>query len=146
MIQRKNGNWSPKQEVETAPEETCNVHTTAEEVDVPNVVGKTEKDATTLLKNKGFTVKVLKNEDKTKVKGIVLKQSSKKAPKGSEITITVNTYDGKPISGNTTNTNTTAANTVGGGSTNTAGGNTNTVNQGGTTGNTVPQGTTTPKK
>lgn len=126
----KNGSWSPKQQVETAPEETCNVHTTAEEIDVPNVVGQTEKNATTLLKNKGFTVKVLKNEDKTKAKGVVLKQSSKKAPKGSEITITVNTYDGKPGSGNTT-TNTTATNTVGGNSN--------------TTGNNTSSGNTTPK-
>lgn len=90
------GNWSPKQQVEKAPEEKCNVHTTAEQIDVPNVVGQTEANATTLLKNKGFTVKVLKNEDKTKAKGVVLKQSSTKAPKGSEITITVNTYDGIP--------------------------------------------------
>lgn len=126
----KNGNWSPKQQVETAPEETCNVHTTAEEIDVPNVVGQTEKNATTLLKNKGFTVKVLKNEDKTKAKGVVLKQSSKKAPKGSEITITVNTYDGRPSSGNTT-TNTTATNTVGGNSN--------------TTGNTTSSGNTSAK-
>lgn len=135
----KNGNWSPKQEVETAPEETCNVHTTAEEIDVPNVLGKSEKDATTLLKNKGFTVKVLKNEDKTKAKGIVLKQSSKKAPKGSEITITVNTYDGKPTSGNTNTINT---NTVGGGNTNTTGGKNNTISQV----NTVSPGGNTTKK
>lgn len=141
----KNGSWSPKQQVETAPEETCNVHTTAEEIEVPNVVGQTEARATVLLKNKGFTVKVTKNEDPKKNKGVVLKQSSTKAPKGSEITITVNSYEGK-INGNTINSNTVPGNTTGGGSGTKP--NTNTVTPGGnTTVNTVSNTTTTtPKK
>lgn len=122
----KNGNWSPKQEVEEAPEETCNVHTQAEQVTVPNVVGENENTATTILKNSGFTVRVLKDNNKNKPKGVVLKQSATKAPKGSEIIITVNQYNGttsgNTISntvsgGNTTNTNTTGGNSTSEGNT-----------------------------
>ncbi len=101
----KNANWTPKQKVEEAPEEKCNVHTEAEKINVPNVVGKTEKQATDELKKAGFKVTVLKDNDKNKSKGIVLKQSSTKAPKGSEIKITVNQFDGgNSGGGNQTNT------------------------------------------
>ena len=99
----KSATWSPKQKVEEAPEEKCNVHTKAEEIKVPDVVGKTEKQATDALTKAGFKVKVLKDNDKNKSKGVVLKQSATKAPKGSEIRITVNQYNG----GNNTNVNET---------------------------------------
>lgn len=118
----KNANWSPAQKAGEAPTETCDVHTKAEEIDVPNVVGKDEKIAMTLLENSGFKVKVLKDNDKNKAKGVVLKQSSTKAPKGSEITITVNQYNGAVTSGNTTGgttaTNTTNTNSTGNGTVN----------------------------
>lgn len=110
----KNATWSPKLSEKTAPTESCNVHTTPAQIDVPNVVGKTQPDAETLLKNAGFTVKILKNDDNTKAKGIVLKQSATKAAQGAEITITVNQYSGTVVS------NTTS----GGGAENTSGGTT----------------------
>ncbi len=103
----KNANWSPKQKVEEAPKEKCDVHKEAQKIDVPNVVGKTEKQATDELKKAGFKVKVLKDNDKNKAKGVVLKQSSTKAAKGSEISITVNQYNGGTASNTTVNETTT---------------------------------------
>lgn len=108
----KNANWSPKQEKVEAPTEVCDVHTKAPDVDVPNVIGKTEKEAKKELEKAGFKVKVLEDEDKNKKKDIVLKQSATKAAKGATITITVNTYKGKPSS-NTSSGNTVGKNTVG---------------------------------
>ena len=131
----KAGNWETKSRANTTkpPTAVCDVHTTAQQINVPNVVGKTLADAKDTLENAGFVVKVLENEDSSKKKGVVLKQSSTKAAKGSTITITVNTYDGGGSSsgGNTTNTTgggntTTGGNTTGGGNT-TTGGNSNTT-------------------
>ena len=61
-------------------------------VDVPDVLGKTEKEAKTELKDAGFKVKVKYDLNKSKEDGIVLKQSATKADEGSTITITVNKY------------------------------------------------------
>ena len=131
----KAGKWETKSRANTTkpPTAVCDVHTTAQQINVPNVVGKTLADAKDTLENAGFVVKVLENEDSSKKKGVVLKQSSTKAAKGSTITITVNTYDGGGSSsgGNTTNTTgggntTTGGNTTGGGNT-TTGGNSNTT-------------------
>lgn len=131
----KAGNWETKSRANTTkpPTAVCDVHTTAQQINVPNVVGKTLADAKDTLENAGFVVKVLENEDSSKKKGVVLKQSSTKAAKGSTITITINTYDGGGSSsgGNTTNTTgggntTTGGNTTGGGNT-TTGGNSNTT-------------------
>ena len=95
------------------PTDVCDVHTTAQEVDVPNVVGKTQADAKETLEEAGFVVKILQNEDSTKRKGIVLKQSATKAAKGATITITVNSYDGGGSTNTTTNTITNSiSNTV----------------------------------
>lgn len=106
----KKGNWKTRSLKETVkpPKDTCDVHTKAEEIDVPNVVGKTQSEAKKALENAGFEVKILQDEDRSKKQNVVLKQSATKAPKGSTISITVNSYKG---GGNTT-TNTTS-NTTG---------------------------------
>ncbi len=59
-------------------------------MDVPDVTGKTSKDAQTELKDAGFKVKVKETADKNEEDGIVLKQDKKKAKEGDTITITVN--------------------------------------------------------
>lgn len=108
----KKGNWKTRslKETVTPPKDTCDVHTKAEEIDVPNVVGKSQVDATKALEKEGFTVKVLQDEDNTKKSGVVLKQSSSKAPKGSTISITVNSYKGN--GGNTTSRNMLTSNSI----------------------------------
>ena len=108
----KKGNWKTdgKENKNTPPEEVCDVHTTAQEIAVPNVVGKNQADAKKALEDAGFKVKILEDEDKKKKKGVVLKQSATKAAKGATITITVNTYNGGSGSSNTTE-NTTGNNT-----------------------------------
>ena len=108
----KIGNWSPKQKVEEAPEEICDLHREAEKIDVPNVVGKTEKKAKEELEKAGFKVKVLKDNDKKKEKGIVLKQSATEASKGAEISITVNQYEGGSSTNTVVNETTTKNETV----------------------------------
>lgn len=90
----KNANWSPKMENVTAPTETCNIHIEAANEKVPNVVGDTQSTATKKLKDAGFDVRVEKDNDKSKKKDVVLKQSATEAKKGSTITITVNEYNG----------------------------------------------------
>ena len=115
----KAGNWKTNSKANTTnpPTEVCDVHTQAEQIDVPNVVGKTQAAAKDALEKAGFVVKILQNEDSSKAKGIVLKQSATKAAKGSTITITVNTYNGGGSSTNTTSgENTTGGNTTEGGS------------------------------
>lgn len=128
----KAGNWETKSLKNTTepPTEVCNVHTKAEEIDVPNVVGKTQADAKKALASAGFVVKILQNEDSSKAKGIVLKQSATKAAKGATITITVNSYSGGNSNTNTSggSGNTSGGNNTSGGSTNTSGGNTTTGN------------------
>ena len=61
-------------------------------IDVPDVRNKTEKEATSELKEAGFKVKIKYDLNKNKEDGIVLKQSATKASEGSTITITVNKY------------------------------------------------------
>ena len=90
----KNATWTPALKKSAAPTDTCDVHTEAPKITVPNVVGKTEAQATDILKKAGFKVKVLKDNDKKNAKGEVLSQSATEAPKDSEIEITVNQYDG----------------------------------------------------
>lgn len=109
----KNATWSPSLKESNEPKETCDIHTEAVKITVPNVVGKTEEQAKNILQNEGFKVKVLKDNKKDKKKGEVLSQSVTQAPKGAEIEITVNQYDGgtseKPDSekqNKTTNSNT----------------------------------------
>jgi len=89
----KNANWSPKMEKAEAPTETCDVHKESN-VSVPNVVGKTQSEATSALKEAGFEVRTSKGQDSSKKKGVVLKQSDTEAKKGSTITITINEYNG----------------------------------------------------
>ena len=118
----KAGNWTTHSRSNTTepPTEVCNVHTKAEEIDVPNVVGKTQTEAKKSLETAGFTVKILQNEDSSKAKGIVLKQSATKAAKGATITITVNSYSGGSTVTNTTGGNSssnTVTNSVTGGNT-----------------------------
>ena len=99
----KNAKWSPAQKVEEAPQETCDIHTSAPEIDVPNVVGKTEADARKSLTDAEFKVEVSKDQDPSKAKGKVLKQSITKGARGGTITITVNQYEGKQQENTTTN-------------------------------------------
>ena len=112
----ENAKWSPKQEVTTAPTEKCDIHVSAPEISVPNVVGKMQAQAEQELKKAGFEVdSSKKGQDKSKPKGAVLKQSATSAPKGSTIVITINTYSGSdtPPSTNTTPSNETShTNTV----------------------------------
>jgi penicillin-binding protein 1A len=111
----ENAKWSPKQEVTTAPTEKCDIHVSAPEISVPNVVGKMQAQAEQELKKAGFEVdSSKKGQDKSKPKGAVLKQSATSAPKGSTIVITINTYSGSdtPPSTNTTPANETSHNTV----------------------------------
>jgi beta-lactam-binding protein with PASTA domain len=64
----------------------------AETVTVPSVTGDTQADATTALKQAGFTVKVTKRSDNTVIKGTVIEQTpagAVQAPKGSAVTIVV---------------------------------------------------------
>ena len=117
----KNATWTPKQSGSQAPTETCDIHTSAQKIAVPNVVGMTQENATSALLAAGFKVKVAKSDDTTKKKGIVLKQNETQASKGAEITITVNNYDGgtttkqdnptKPAETNTTKDTNTTKNT-----------------------------------
>ena len=61
-----------------------------ETVEIPNVVGKSEADATSALKAAGFAVKSTKDESDTVNEGLVIKQSATgSAAKGSTVTITV---------------------------------------------------------
>lgn len=111
----KNATWTPKLEAaEEIPTETCDVHTSAPQKFVPNVVGKTQKEATDLLTAAGYKVKVEKGEDIKKAKGTVLKQSATQAPEGAEITITVNQVEssGGDTPGNNTNEGNTTSNTI----------------------------------
>lgn len=113
----KNATWTPNLKDKSAPMETCDIHLTAVNQAVPTVVGKTQQDAVAILQGAGFTVRVQKDNDTNKAKGIVLSQNLAEAPKGAEIVITVNEYDGgkkpeptKPTTNTTTNT--TSVNTV----------------------------------
>ncbi|MGI6754520.1 MAG: Stk1 family PASTA domain-containing Ser/Thr kinase [Atopobiaceae bacterium] len=61
-----------------------------ESVDVPNVVGSSEKDARAALQNAGFSVSVTSDYSDNYKEGVVSYQSvTGKASKGSEVTITV---------------------------------------------------------
>lgn len=117
----KNATWTPNLKSGAAPKDTCDVHTAPVNVGVPNVVGKQETAAKSELEAAGFRVVVTHSDNLDKPKGIVLKQSTTEAPKGSEITITVNNIDGgkKPenkttdkTTNTTATTNTTTTNTV----------------------------------
>lgn len=110
----KAGNWTTHSRSNTTepPTEVCNVHTKAQEIEVPNVVGKTQADAKKALESAGFVVKILQNEDSSKAKGLVLKQSATKAAKGATITITVNSYSGGSTATNTTTGGNSSSNTV----------------------------------
>ena len=87
----KNAKWSPSLgDGSDKPIDTCDVHTEAPKVDVPNVVGKTEAEAKKTLENAGFKVEKKLDNDAKKVKGTVLRQSETKAAKGTTITIVIN--------------------------------------------------------
>ena len=90
----KNATWTPNLKGTSAPTATCDIHTKAPDIDVPNVVWKTQQEAVETLKAAGFNVNVLKDNDSSKKKNIVLRQSATKAAKGSVIAITINEYNG----------------------------------------------------
>jgi eukaryotic-like serine/threonine-protein kinase len=67
--------------------------------DVPNVVGKTEAQATSILKDAGFKVSSLPDTSTTEKKGTVTQQSppaGQPQPAGTTITILVSTYEPPP--------------------------------------------------
>ena len=117
----KAGNWKTKKPSggTKPPEDICDVHTKAPDINVPNVVGKTKTEAQKTLESAGFKVKILEDEDTSKKKDIVLKQSTTKASKGSTISITVNVYNGGGNSGTNNNKNTISNNETAGSNTNT---------------------------
>ena len=87
----KNATWYPRlNDGSEKPTETCDVHTEAPKVDVPNVVGKSEADARKALEAAGFKVEKKLDSDAKKIKGYVLRQSDTKAAKGATITIVIN--------------------------------------------------------
>ncbi|MCI1667900.1 MAG: Stk1 family PASTA domain-containing Ser/Thr kinase [Olsenella sp.] len=66
----------------------------AEQVSVPNVVGDTQADATSALKNEGFSVNVVQSSSSSVDKGHVISSNPSagtSADKGSTVTITVST-------------------------------------------------------
>ena len=72
------------------------VSTGVEKATVPDVIGKTQSEAKSMLEAQGFVVSVVTSEDSSKASGVVLKQSldsGKSVEKGSSITITVNSYE-----------------------------------------------------
>ena len=93
MILKKMQSGQQHKKLNEAPTEKCDIHTSAPSKDVPNVVGKNENDAKKMLTDAGFKVEISKDQDPSKAKGIVLKQSSTKASEGDTITITVNQYE-----------------------------------------------------
>jgi serine/threonine-protein kinase len=67
--------------------------------EVPNVVGKTEKQATSILEDAGFKVSSLPDNASTDPKGTVTQQSPQPGTPqnaGSTITILVSTYEPPP--------------------------------------------------
>ena len=86
----------PDTEVNAGDTVKIHVSTGTEKETVPNVIGKSQEEAKKILQDLGFTVTVTNEEDSSKDKGIVLKQSlddGKSVDKGSAITITVNSYE-----------------------------------------------------
>lgn len=72
------------------------VSTGVEKATVPDVIGKTQSEAKSMLEAQGFVVSVVTSEDSSKASGVVLKQSldsGKSVEKGSSIMITVNSYE-----------------------------------------------------
>ncbi len=90
---------------------TIHLSSGSESIDVPNVVGKTQGEASTTLTNAGFKVEVGQNTSETVAQGSVISQSpnSGKLKKGDTVYIEVST--GKPEA----QTFTVAANVNGGG-------------------------------
>ena len=91
------------------PTETCTVHT-QKLINIPNVVGKTSKEAKEELEALGLKVTIETKESSDDKKGKVISQSKKEgstAKQGDTITITV----GKGASNTNTNTNTIVNNT-----------------------------------
>ncbi len=84
----------PDSEVAAGSTVTITVSKGIEETTVPNVVGKTQEEATKMITEAGLSIStVLTEEDKTKDDGTVLKQSleaGSPVEKGSSMTITVN--------------------------------------------------------
>ena len=113
----REANWSPNLKSTKAPEETCDVHPVIE-VEVPNVIGLTQKDAEEKIKAAGFVVETKKGIDETgkTPKGKVYKQDPNgktKATQGAKIVIVVSQSGGEtPTPTPTENTTTPPTNTV----------------------------------
>lgn len=88
----QNTPWTTKVSNTSAPTETCKEHTEeTNKITVPNVVGKTEAEARTLLA--GLNIEVIEAHDSSQANGVVLRQSlaeGTKVDKGVSIVITVN--------------------------------------------------------
>ena len=84
-------------------------------VKVPNVVGKTESEAKSILLAAKLRCKIATGKDKTKEAGIVLKQSRKTGEEVKEdtiITITINEKSNDDDNNNNNNTLQNVVNTV----------------------------------
>ncbi len=114
--------WSPNLMKNDAPKETCDKHPLVE-IEIPNVIGLTQKDAEEKLKAAGFIVEAKKGIDETgkTPKGNVYKQDPNgktKAEQGAKIIIVISQNDsttpGEPTNTTTppTNTTTPPANTT----------------------------------
>ena len=95
----KNATWSPKiSESKDFPTETCDVHTKAPDVEVPDVVGKTQTEAKKILEAAGFVADPkldnINGYNKDQVSSQIPK-AKEKAAKGSKVTITVNQSDNR---------------------------------------------------
>ena len=86
----------PDTEVDAGDTVKIHVSTGVEQATVPNVVGKTQAEATQALEAAGLSVSVTTAEDSSKENGKVIKQSvdaGKTVDKGTQVTITVNEFE-----------------------------------------------------
>ncbi len=86
----------PNTEVDAGDTIKIHVSTGVEQATVPNVIGKTQSEATQALEEAGLTVSVTTASDSSKENGKVIKQSvdsGKTVDKGTSVTITVNEFE-----------------------------------------------------
>ncbi len=86
----------PDTEVFAGDTVKIHVSTGTKKTSVPDVVGKQQSEAESILKKAGFTVNVTTEEDSSKEKGVVLRQSvgaGTEAEDGTAITIIVNSFE-----------------------------------------------------
>ena len=86
----------PNQEVNAGDIVIIHVSSGVSKASVPNVIGKKQSEAKSLLESQKFSVVIATAEDSSKENGVVISQSiepGKTVEEGSSITITVNTFE-----------------------------------------------------